>query len=252
MPYQNRTRLTVFFIAISFLFLAISAYQGIRCVSYKMVLATQSPIDYSILRKHYESSDKGIKYKLFIQYNGKQYGLSISGSSFNDIEQLPLYYDSTFDSVFCEWTIHNLIESLIGPLVFFIISVLVSVHFVRKNKREAQKQYSFEKTDTTLGQYKKISMTPFLFGIEKFLYQEVSYDNENLFAKSGKVVRTVPLSSITTVKNAWSKTNHIPIWKIEWNNNGKYGSVRFPIGDGFEGFFRFLKYYYPDVIKSEY
>lgn len=107
-------------------------------------------------------------------------------------------------------------------------------------------------TDFNPKEYKKISYTPFLFGLEKFLYQEIFYDNENLFVKSGKVVRTAPLSSITTVKDAWSKSNHIPIWKIEWNNNGKYGSVRFPIGDGFESFYGFMKYYYPDAVKSKY
>lgn len=99
---------------------------------------------------------------------------------------------------------------------------------------------------------KKISTMPFLFGLAKFLYQEVFYDKENLYVKSGKVVRIVPLSSITTVKDAWSKANRIPIWKIEWSNNDKYGSVRFPIGDGFENFYLYMKYYYPDAIKSKY
>lgn len=98
---------------------------------------------------------------------------------------------------------------------------------------------------------------PFLFGLAKFLYQEVFYDKENLYVKSGKVVRIVPLSSITTVKDAWSKANRIPIWKIEWNNNGKYGSVRFPIqvsyaNSSFEEFYLHMKYYYTDVIKTKY
>jgi hypothetical protein len=113
------------------------------------------------------------------------------------------------------------------------------------------------KEDFNPKNYKKINYTPFLFGLGRFLYQEVFYDVENLYLKSGKVVRTIPLLSITSVKDAWSKSNHIPIWKIEWNHNGKYGSVRFPIDEGnarsgFESFYRFMRYYHPDVVKSNY